>query len=56
MDIPKDFLETEIKKILDILEKHCKTFRVKDDNKPFVERGVVVNKEREANSASRNDA
>jgi hypothetical protein len=49
MDTPKDFLETEIQKILDILEKQCKTFRVEDNKPPFIERGVMK-KESEAKS------
>lgn len=52
MDTPKDFLETEIKKILDILEKHCKTFKVKDDKTFFVERGVMGKNEGEAKSGT----
>lgn len=49
MDTPEDFLETEIKKILDILEKQCKTFCIKDNKTPFLEKGVVV-KESESKS------
>lgn len=28
MDTPPDFIETEIKKILDILDKQCELFKV----------------------------
>lgn len=49
MDTPKDFLETEIQKILDILDKQCKKFSVADNKTPFLEKGVM-NKESGAKS------
>jgi len=52
MDTPKDFLETEIQKILDILDKQCKKFSVADKQQkpPFLEKGVLETKERGAKS------
>lgn len=33
MSVPDDFIESEIKKILILLEKHCKSFHVDEEDK-----------------------